>query len=181
MRLVVTEFVSLDGVAESPQWTFPYWNDEVMAFKAEETRRSAALLLGRRTYEEFAAAWPQRGDADGGDFFNPVRKHVVSSTRTEDIWQNAAFVKGDLRKEILALKAKPGGDLTVHGSLTLARWLVSEGLVDELRLLVYPVVIGKGKRLFDDRTAPARLRLARAQALDKGVVALVYEPEKAAA
>lgn len=179
MRLVVTEFLSLDGVAESPQWTFPYWTDDTAAFKGEETKRSSALLLGRKTYEEFAAAWPQRGNADGGDFFNPVKKHVVTSTRTKDIWQNAEFLKAD-RKAIEALKAKPGGDLTVHGSLSLARWLLSEGLVDELRLLVYPVVVGKGRRLFDDSVAPAALELAKAKALQKGVVALVYKPAKGA-
>ena len=177
MRLVVTEFLSLDGVAESPQWTFPYWSDDTAAFKGEETARSSALLLGRKTYEEFAAAWPQRGDAEGGSFFNPVKKYVVTSTRTKDIWQNASFLRAD-RKAVEDLKSKPGGDLTVHGSLSLARWLVNEGLVDELRLLVYPVVVGKGKRLFDDGVAPAKLRLAKAQALDKGVVALVYEPAK---
>jgi len=183
MRLVVTEFVSLDGVAESPQWTFPYWSDDTAAFKGDETRSSTALLLGRRTYEEFAKAWPGRSAAEGGDFFNPVKKHVVSSTRTKDVWQNASFVKPgdggrDLRKQIEALKAEPGGDLTVHGSLTLARWLVSQGLVDELRLLVYPVVVGQGQRLFDDSVAPGKLELASAKALQKGVVALVYKPAK---
>jgi dihydrofolate reductase len=174
MRLVVTEFMSLDGVVENPAWTFPYWTDDTAAFKGEETKRSAALLLGRKTYEEFAAAWPQRGDKDGGDFFNPVKKHVVTSTRTKDIWQNASFLKAD-RKAIEKLKAQPGGDLAVHGSISLARWLLSEGLVDELRLLVYPVVVGKGKRLFDDSVAPSALKLASAKPLQKGVVALVYE------
>lgn len=178
-RIVVTEFLSLDGVAENPQWTFPYWTDDTMAFKAEETKRSGALLLGRRTYEEFAAAWPQRGDADGGSFFNPVKKHVVTGTRTKDIWQNASFLKAD-RKAIEALKAQPGGDLAVHGSLSLARWLLSEGLVDELRLLVYPVIVGKGKRLFDNSVKPGAMRLASAKPLQKGVVALVYEADRAA-
>ena len=176
MRLVVTEFMSLDGVVENPAWTFPYWTDDTAAFKQEETERSSALLLGRRTYEEFAKAWPGRSAAEGGDFFNPVRKHVVTSTLTKDIWQNASFLPAD-RKAIERLKAQPGGDLTVHGSISLARWLISEGLVDELRLLVYPVVVGKGKRLFDDTVAPSNLRLARARPLQKGVVALVYEPE----
>ena len=178
MRLVVTEFVSLDGVAEDPQWTFPYWTDDTAAFKGDETKSSTALLLGRKTYEEFAKAWPGRSAAEGGDFFNPMKKYVVTSTLAKDVWQNAEFVRPD-RKRIEELKAKPGGDLTVHGSITLARWLVNEGLVDELRLLVYPVVIGKGKRLFDERSA-ARLTLAKAKPLQKGVVALVYEPVKKA-
>jgi dihydrofolate reductase len=180
MRLVVTEFVSLDGVAENPQWTFPYWSDAASAFKGEETERSGALLLGRRTYEEFAKAWPQRGDAEGGSFFNPVKKYVVSSTLTKDVWQNATFLKGDLRREVQALKAKPGKDLTVHGSLTLARWLINERLVDELRLLVYPLVVGQGTKLFDAGNASATFRLVKSQGLEKGVVALVYEPEEKA-
>lgn len=179
MRLVVTEFVSLDGIAENPQWTFPYWSDGTSAFKQEETERSGALLLGRRTYEEFAKAWPQRGDAEGGSFFNPVKKYVVTSTRTQDIWQNAEFVRAD-RKAIEALKAKPGKDLTVHGSLTLARWLVNKRLVDELRLLVYPLVVGQGKKLFDAGNASATFRLVSSKPLPKGVVALVYEPEEKA-
>lgn len=178
MRLVVTEFLSLDGVAESPQWTFPYWSDDTAAFKGEETKGSTALLLGRKTYEEFAKAWPGRSAAEGGDFFNPVKKYVVTSTLTKDIWQNASFLPAD-RKRIEELKAKPGGDLTVHGSLSLARWLLGEGLVDELRLLVYPVVVGKGKRFFDGNVAPSKLKLASAKPLDKGVVALVYQPAKA--
>jgi dihydrofolate reductase len=179
MRLVVTEFVSLDGVAENPQWTFPYWSDGTSAFKQEETERSGALLLGRRTYEEFAKAWPQRGDAEGGSFFNPVKKYVVTSTRTADIWQNASFLPAD-RRRIEELKAKPGKDLTVHGSLTLARWLINERLVDELRLLVYPLVVGQGQKLFDVGNASATFRLVSSKALPKGVVALVYEPEEKA-
>ena len=174
MRLVVTEFMSLDGVVESPAWTFPYWTDDTAAFKGDETKASSALLLGRQTYEEFAKAWPGRSAAEGGDFFNPVKKYVVTSTLTKDVWQNAEFLRAD-RKRIEELKAKPGGDLTVHGSIALARWLLSEGLVDELRLLVYPVVVGKGKRLFDDSVAPGKLSLASANPLQKGVVALVYE------
>ena len=181
MRLVVTEFVSLDGVAEAPMWTFPYWTDDTAAFKGDETRSSTALLLGRKTYEEFAKAWPGRTAEEGGDFFNPVKKYVVSSTLSKDVWQNASFVRpdgtGGLRKEIEALKAKPGGDLTVHGSITLARWLLGEGLVDELRLLVYPLTVGKGKRLFGDGMAERKVELVSAKPLRKGVVALVYEPE----
>jgi dihydrofolate reductase len=172
-RLLVTEFVSLDGVAEDPRWTFPYWNDAIAAFKQEETDRCDALLLGRVTYEQFAQAWPHRKDDPGAAYFNGVRKHVVSTTRTEDIWQNATFLPGDLRKAIGALKAAPGRDIAVHGSITLARTLLREGLVDELRLLVYPLVLGKGRRLFDG-PLPGNFQLIRAEALEKGVVALVY-------
>lgn len=173
-KLVVTEFMSLDGVVENPLWSFPFWNDEISAFKQEETDRTDALVLGRRTYEEFAKAWPGRGAAEGGEFFNPVKKHVVSTTLKKDIWQNASFINTDVRKAIANLKAEKGKDLAVHGSITLARWLIDQGLVDELRLLVYPVVVGKGKRLFDG-VAPAEFKLASARPLPKGVVALVYE------
>lgn len=171
-RLLVTEFVSLDGVAEDPAWTFPYWNPTIAAFKQEETDRCDALLLGRTTYEQFAQAWPKAQD-EGAAYFNGVRKHVVSATRTEDVWQNATFLAGDLRKGVEALKASQGKDIAVHGSITLARWLLREDLVDELRLLVYPLVLGQGRRLFDG-PVPGRLHLARAEALDQGVVALVY-------
>lgn len=174
-RIVVTSFASLDGVVESPMWTFPYWNDETAAFKKEETDKGQAMLLGRVTYEQFAQAWPNSKD-EGAAYFNPARKYVVSSTRTEDVWQNATFIRGDLRKEIEKLKAQPGPDLVVHGSITLARWLLSEGLVDELRLLVYPVVLGEGRRLLDEGVK-AKLDLVSAHATGKGVVALVYRPK----
>jgi dihydrofolate reductase len=174
-RIVVTSFMSLDGVVEDPAWTFPYWNEETAAFKAAETDRGQELLLGRVTYEQFAQAWPQRKDDDpGAAYFNPARKHVVSATRTQDVWQNATFVHGgDLRKEIEKLKAEPGPDLVVHGSVTLARWLLAEGLVDELRLLVYPIAVGKGRRLLDGGLQ-ATLDLVSSRATSKGVLALVY-------
>ena len=129
------------GDLDAPHWPRTKW---YAACKGEETKRSSALLLGRTTYEEFAKAWPGRSAAEGGDFFTPVKKYVVTSTRTKDIWQNAEFVKAD-RKAIERLKAKPGGDLTVHGSLMLSRWLIDQGLVDELRLLVYPLLVEIGR------------------------------------
>ncbi len=173
-RLFATFFMSLDGVVEDPAWSFPYWNDEIAAFKKEETDRADALLLGRVTYEQFAQAWPESQD-EGAAYFNPVRKYVVSTTRTEDIWENATFIADDVRSEIEKLKAERGGDLAVHGSITLARWLLSERLLDELRLLVYPVVLGEGRRLFDETTA-AKFELVEGRPLDKGVTALVYRP-----
>lgn len=174
-RVVVTSFMSLDGVVENPAWTFPYWNEETSAFKAKETDKDQALLLGRVTYEQFAAVWPSR-KTDGGEYFNPARKYVVSSTRTDDVWGNATFVRGDLRKEIEKLKAERGSDLVVHGSITLARWLLTEGLVDELRILLYPVVLGEGRRLLDGGMH-ATLELVSARPTSKGVVALVYRPK----
>ncbi len=178
-RVVATFFSTLDGVVENPAWTAPYWNDEIAAFKGEETRHGQELLLGRVTYEQFAQAWPQQTtEESGGTYFNPVRKHVVSATRTKDIWENATFLAGDLRKEVEELKAQKGGDLVVHGSITLARDLLAEGLVDELRLLVYPVVLGEGRRLFGDGLKAA-LELTSSQAMSNGVVALTYQPKEA--
>ena len=175
-RLTATLFMTLDGVVENPAWSFPYWNDEIRAFKAEETERTAALLLGRVTYEQFAQVWPTSKD-EGAPFFNSVRKYVVSTTRTKDIWQNATFISTDVKNTIQKLKAEGGDDLVVHGSITLTRWLLAHGLVDELRLLVYPLVVGKGTRLFTDGLA-AELDLASSRATSNGVLALVYRPRK---
>jgi dihydrofolate reductase len=174
-RVVATYFATLDGIVEDPQWSFPYWNDETAAFKAAETSDGQELLLGRKTYEMFAQAWPQSRD-EGAAYFNGTRKHVVSSTRTDDIWQNAGFLAGDASKEVRALKATSGPDLVVHGSISLGRQLIADGLVDELRLLVYPITLGKGRHLFDEGTA-GQFELVSSRATDKGVLALVYHPK----
>lgn len=175
-KLVVTEFVSLDGVMENPGWTFPYWNDEIAKFKAEETLASDALLLGRVTYQGFAQAWPTSQD-QGAPYFNGVRKYVVSNTLDKAEWNNSVIIKGNVAEEIKKIKQQDGTNITVHGSGTLAQWLIQEGLVDCIRLLVYPLVIGKGKRLFDEGMT-ATLNLVEARGLSKGVVAMVYEPER---
>lgn len=177
-RIVVTEFMTLDGVVEDPAWSFPYWNDEIRAFKAHETRPGTEMLLGRNTYEMFAQAWPQSKD-EGAAYFNGVKKHVVSTTRTQDVWSHATFIGRDVKETIERLKKEGSGDLVVHGSVTLARWLLAEGLVDELRLLVYPVTAGKGRRLFDEGAAPAKLQLASCEPTGNGVLRLVYRPEGA--
>lgn len=176
-RLVVTEFMSLDGVVEDPAWTFPYWNDEIARFKGEETAASDALLLGRVTYEGFAAAWPERND-EGADYFNNVRKHVVSETLEGPLeWNNSTLVKGDLTEEITDLKRQDGKDITVHGSAALVQTLMRNDLVDRYRLLVYPLVLGEGKRLFEGGI-PATLKLVESRSFGSGVVALVYEPDR---
>jgi dihydrofolate reductase len=176
-RLTVTLFITLDGVVENPVWSFRYWNDEIKAFKAEETDRTDALLLGRNTYEAFAKAWPGSKD-EGAAFFNSVRKHVVSTKLTKDIWQNATFIATDVKRAIQKLKNEGGGDLTVHGSIMLVRWLIAQGLVDELRLLVYPVIVGKGQRLFEGDGLAAEFELGSSRATSNGVLALVYRPKK---
>jgi dihydrofolate reductase len=174
--LVVTEFVSLDGIMENPAWTMPFWSDEIAAFKGEETAASDALLLGRITYEGFAAAWPQSED-EGAAYFNNVRKVVVSTTLENAAWNNSVLIRDDVVNAITALKQGDGGDITVHGSATLVQTLVQHDLVDRYRLLVYPVVLGTGKRLFQAGTS-ATLRLVEARSFGSGVVALVYEPAR---
>jgi dihydrofolate reductase len=176
-NVVVTEFMSLDGVVEQPAWTFPYWNDEIARFKGEESSASDALLLGRVTYQGFAAAWPQSED-EGADYFNSVRKYVVSETLEEPLeWQNSTLIKDNMVEEITNLKQQDGKDITVHGSATLVQTLMQHDLVHRYRLLVYPVVVGKGKRLFQEGTT-ATLELVETQSFSSGVVALVYGPDR---
>lgn len=176
-KIVVTEFMSLDGVVEEPAWTFPYWNDEIAEFKGEESSASDALLLGRVTYKGFAAAWPESKD-EGADYFNNVRKCVVSETLEEPLeWNNSTLIKDNIVKQITDLKQQDGKDITVHGSATLVQTLMQHDLVDLYRLLVYPVVVGKGKRLFREGI-PATLKLLGSQSFGSGVVALVYEPDR---
>jgi dihydrofolate reductase len=177
-KLIVTEFLSLDGVMEEPMWTFKYWNDETAAFKGEETSANEPILLGRVTYEGFAAAWPQRKGADtGADYFNGTRKYVVSTTLDKLDWNNSVLIKGNIADEISKLKQQEGPDIVVHGSGTLVQTLMQHDLVDRYRLLVYPVVLGKGKRLFETGSTAA-LKLVETRAFSSGVAALIYEPDR---
>ena len=176
-RVVVSEFLSLDGVMEDPSWTAPYWNDEIAAFKGEETSAAEALLLGRVTYEMFAAVWPTSPD-EGAPVINALPKHVASTTLDqaaldESGW-NATLLDGDVPEAVRALKQEPGGDLLVWGSAELARTLIAHDLVDEYRLIVYPVVLGSGKRLFD--TEAATLELVEARPFASGATGLIYRP-----
>jgi dihydrofolate reductase len=179
-KIVVTEFMSLDGVMENPAWTFPYWNDEIAAFKDEERDASDALLLGRVTYEGFAAAWPKMSPKKEplAPYMNSVRKYVTSTTLKEPLaWNNSVLIKGNLVEEVHKLKQQDGRDIAVHGSATLAQTLMQHDLVDSLRLLVYPVVVGKGQRLFKEGAA-ATWQLMESQSFSSGVVSLVYEPAR---
>jgi dihydrofolate reductase len=184
-RIVVTEFVSLDGVVEAPGGgeTFRHggWSFEVNRgtegdkFKVDEAVSSEALLLGRVTYEGFAAAWPSR-DGEFADKFNSMPKYVVSSTLEEPEWNNTTVLKGDVAEEVAKLRQEVDGDVVVHGSPQLVQTLVENNLVDELRLMVYPVVLGTGKRLFGDTSDKKRLRLTDSKTVGDGVTILVYEP-----
>ena len=172
-KLVVTEFVSLDGVIENPGWTFKYWNDEIANFKAEESLASDALLLGRVTYEGFAAVWPTSTD-QGAEYFNGVRKYVMSKSLKQADWNNSVILSGDLVEEINKLKQLEGNDIIVHGSGKLVQSLIKQNLVDRIRLLVYPVVLGTGQRMFEDGTT-ATLNLVSAKPFSSGVTGLIYE------
>ncbi len=175
-KLVVTEFLSLDGVMEAPMWTFKYWNDQIADFKGEESAAGDALLLGRVTYEGFAQAWPNSTD-EGADYFNNVRKYVVSTTLDKAEWNNSSIIKGRVVEEIRNLKQQDGQNIVVHGSGRLIQTLMQHDLVDEYRLLVYPVVLGKGQRLFEAGVT-ATLNLVESKPLGPQVVALVYQPDR---
>ena len=186
-RIVVTEFVSLDGVMEAPGggedfehggWTFEIdRGPEGNQFKLDETMSSDALLLGRRTYEGFAAAWPSREDDAGfAEKFNSMPKHVVSSTLSDPDWNNSSVLDGDLAEEVPKLRERYDGDIAVHGSAQLVQALVEQDLVDELRLMVFPVVLGSGKRLFGQTSDKKSLSLVDSKVVGDGVVILTYRP-----
>jgi dihydrofolate reductase len=184
-RIVVTEFVSLDGVMEDPGgaesykhggWTFQFdRGDDGNKFKLDEALDADALLLGRVTYEGFAEAWPSR-DGEFADKFNNMPKYVVSSTLENPTWNNSTVLGGDLAAEVARLRDEHDGDIVVHGSAQLAQALVDQGLVDELRLMVFPVVLGSGKRLFGEMTDLRRMRLTDSKVVGDGVAILIYEP-----
>lgn len=184
-RIVVTEFVSLDGVMEEPRWTFQFERGpEGGKFKYDELFGSAALLLGRVTYQGFAQAWPSMGTDEFGQRMNTIPKYVVSSTLAGDqaTWGPTTVIRGDAVAEIAALKAAPGGDLLVEGSCQLAQALIGHGLVDEYRLMLFPIVLGAGKRLFPGQmSAAAALTLVDAKTDRDGVLLLTYHPSPAKA
>jgi dihydrofolate reductase len=184
-KIVVTEFVSLDGVMEDPGgaenfkhggWSFEIARgEEGDKFKLDEAFASEALLLGRVTYEGFAEAWPSR-EGEFADKFNNMPKYVVSSTLGEPEWNNSTVLKGDVAEEVQKLKQEQDGDIVVHGSAQLVQTLVEHDLVDEFRLMVYPVVLGSGKRLFGDTNDKKPLRLVDSKVVGDGVAILIYEP-----
>jgi len=184
-KIVVTEFVSLDGVMEAPGggesfrhggWSFEISRgDEGDKFKLDEALSSEALLLGRVTYEGFAAAWPSR-DGEFADKFNTMPKYVVSSTLEDPEWNNSTVLKGEVAEEVAKLRREQDGDIVVHGSARLVQTLVEHDLVDEFRLMVFPVVLGTGKRLFGETSDKKSLRLVDSKVVGDGVAILIYEP-----
>jgi dihydrofolate reductase len=183
-KIVVTEFVSLDGVMEDPGgsedfehggWSFEYERgEEGDKFKLDETLASEALLLGRVTFEGFADAWPSR-EGEFADKFNNMPKFVVSSTADGSQWNNSTVLEGDVADEVSKLREDQEGDVVVHGSAQLVQTLLEHDLVDELRLMVFPVVLGSGKRLFGETSEKRRLRLADSMTVGDGVNILIYE------
>ncbi|GAC1646846.1 MAG: dihydrofolate reductase family protein [Herpetosiphon sp.] len=174
-KVVVTMFVSLDGIMEEPHWTAPYWNDEIAKYKLDELFESDAMLLGRVTYEGFAKAWPSMTDEQGfADRMNSLPKFVASRTLQETTW-NASVISGDLAEAVATLKQQPGENILVGGSAQLVQSLMEHNLIDEYRLLVYPLVLGSGKRLFKEGSKTT-LQLAETRSFSSGVVLLVYQP-----
>jgi dihydrofolate reductase len=191
-RIVVTEFVSLDGVMEAPGggedyehagWTFEFdRGEEGDRFKLDEVLEAEAQLLGRRTYEGFAAAWPDYSDEVGfADKMNSMPKYVVSSTLERADWNNSTILRGDVGEEVARLKDEIDGVILVAGSAMLVQTLIEHDLVDELRLMVFPVLLGKGKRLFGETSGTERLRLKSSKLVGEGVAILVYERAAASA
>lgn len=180
MRSIVAGlFISLDGVTEAPhEWHFPYLNDEMGRAVDANMQRSDALLMGRHTYEEWAAYWPDySGDDDAfADHINGTAKYVVSTTLERADWTGTTLLTGDPATAIRELKQQPGKDIAMSGSVATVRWLLTEGLLDELDLLVHPIVVGRGARLFTDDMPQVPLQLLRSETFENGVLHLTYAP-----
>jgi dihydrofolate reductase len=188
-RLVVNTFLTLDGVMQAPGgpeedpaggfehggWSATYWDDAMGAAMGEFMGKPFDLVLGRGTYEIFAAHWPY-SDEPGAAELNNATKYVASTTLKQVDWQNSQLIEGDVPEGIRKLKEEDGPELQVHGSAGLIQTLLKEGLVDEIRVWTFPVVIGKGKRLFGDGAVPAGLRLADSMVSSTGVIMAAYEP-----
>jgi dihydrofolate reductase len=182
-KIIANLFISLDGVVENPaDWHFPYFNDEMGAAVDAVLGATDTLLLGRKTYDDHAGAWPEREAAGGEDaefakVLGDARKIVVSRQHPKLTWRNSELLQGDLVEGVTALKNEPGdGHIATSGSVSVVRQLLAAGLLDELRLLVHPIAVRKGMRLFDEGERPIPLRLISSQAFSTGVLNLVYGP-----
>lgn len=182
-RIVVTEFISLDGVAQAPggeDFKYPNWSfefdrgEEGEQFKVDEARGAEALLLGRRTYEGFAAAWPQY-EGELADRYNGLPKYVVSSTLADPTWNNTRVLSGDLVEEVTRLKGDVGGDISVAGSIQLVQGLLELDLVDELHLMTFPVLLGTGRRLFGQTPDKSAWKLTESITVGDGVLITIFQ------
>ena len=179
-KIIAALFMSLDGVVESPQqWHFPYFNDEMGAEVGAAMAEADALLMGRVTYQEWAAFWPdQPSDDQFAGYMNTTRKFVVSTTLDKVTWNNSTLITGDVAAEITKLKQQPGKNISISGSGTLVQSLLHNDLLDELRLMVHPIVVGSGKRLFTDTSKQKALKLVDSKTFSTGVVYLTYRPDR---
>jgi dihydrofolate reductase len=181
-KIIAGLFISLDGVVEAPdQWHFPYFNDEMGAAVGASLGSADTMLFGRKTYDSFAGAWPEREAADGEDapfakLLGDARKIVVSNQRLELGWRNSEQLEGDFVEAVTALKHEPGGTIAMSGSVSVIRQLLDAGLLDELHLLLHPIAVRKGMRLFDEGDATIPLRLISSETFQTGVLNLVYAP-----
>ena len=176
-KIVAGLFISVDGVAESPdKWHFPYWSDEMGEAVGGQMANTDTMLLGRVTYQEFAGYWPNQDSAEEpiAAYMNDTPKLVVSNTLDTLDWQNSTLISGDIYGKLRELKEQPGKDISITGSISLARSLLREGLLDELNLLVHPIVVGSGKRLWEGDTGNVPLELAESKTLPNGVLHLIY-------
>jgi dihydrofolate reductase len=169
-------FISLDGVVEAPdKWHFPYFDDEMGAAVSAGFATTDALLMGRVLYEEWAAYWPEHAKEPFGDVMNSIKKYVVSDSLQAAEWENSELISGDVAQKLADLKAQDGGDITMSGSATTVRWLLREGILDELNLLVHPIVVGDGlARLFPADEPSIPLELLNAATFKTGVLNLSY-------
>jgi dihydrofolate reductase len=186
-ELIVNTFLTLDGVMQAPGgpeedpsggfeqggWSFGYWDEQMQSAMGESMSKPFDLVLGRKTYEIFAAHWPYSDDP-GAAPLNTATKHVASTTRNELEWENSKLIEGEVPTGVRALKEEDGPELQVHGSANLIQTLLEHGLIDEFRLWIFPLVLGKGKRLFDGGTAPAGLELASSEVSSTGVIMATY-------
>jgi dihydrofolate reductase len=175
-RLIASLFLSLDGVVESPEkWHIPYANDEMGAAIGQAMSEADAFLLGRVGYQEWAEYWPA-ADNEMAAYMNNTPKYVASTTLTTADWQNSTLLEGDISEEVPKLKQQPGKNITVSGSATLVRSLLAANLLDELRLMVHPIVVGSGRRLFEDGGVRKPLELVDSRTFSTGVVDVTYRP-----
>ena len=178
-RIVSNFFISLDGVVEAPdQWHFPYFNDEMGNAVSQGVEAAEGFLMGRVLYEEWAAYWPDSQDEPFSSFINNAPKYVVSHTLDEATWNNTTLIGSDVAGRIRELKDSTKGDIAMSGSATLVRWLLANGLLDRLNLLLHPIAVGKGQRLFED-TATHPLQLVSEERFSTGVLNLSYSPADA--
>jgi len=177
-KVIVSEYMSLDGVMEEPgHWSFQFWSEEAAQFKYNELFASDGLLLGRVTYQGFAAAWPTMPDTgEYGERMNGFPKFVVSTTLEKVEWNNSTLIKGNIAEEVSKLKQQPGQDILVFGSGELVQTLMQHDLIDEYRFMVYPVMLGSGRRLFGDEIGKKVLKLIETKTFSSGIVVLSYQP-----